>query len=338
MRKPLMLLIMLAMIIAFASTAMAGGVNLKLASFMAPNHVQHKEVIEPWAKEIAKASGVDFKVTIFAAGALGKPPEHYDMAAKGIADLSFPILAYSPGRFRLSSVFELPFMFTTAQETSAALWKVYEKYLKDEFKDVKVLWLFQHGPAHIFTTKKQIETLGDMQGLKMRCTNPFANGALKVVGAVPVFMPVPEVYPALERGVIDGTTISYEGLVAFKQEDVTKYACEVTLYSLNMAIVMNKKKFDALPEAVKKAIEANSGLVMSQKAGKAFDLAETKAKAIAVKKGMKANTLPMEELVMWKTESQAVWEEWAQDMEAKGLPGKAVLTEAMSLLGHRKAK
>jgi len=77
---------------------------------------------------------------------------------------------------------------------------------------------------------------------------------------------------------------------------------------------------------------------MSQKAGKAFDLAETKAKAIAVKKGMKANTLPLEELVMWKSESQAVWDKWAQDMEAKGLPGKAVLVEAMNLLGHRKAK
>ena len=41
---------------------------------------------------------------------------------------------------------------------------------------------------------------------------------------------------------------------------------------------------------------------------------------------------------MWKTESQAVWDKWAQDMEAKGLPGKAVLAEAMNLLGHRKAK
>jgi TRAP-type C4-dicarboxylate transport system substrate-binding protein len=338
MRKSLLFLLLPVLVLAFASTASAESVNLKLASFMAPNHVQHKEVIEPWAKEIAKASGVDFKVTIFAAGALGKPPEHYDMAAKGIADLSFPILAYSPGRFRLSSVFELPFMFTTAEQTSGALWKVYEKYSKDEFKDVKVLWLFQHGPAHIFTTKKQIKTLGDMKGLKMRCTNPFANGALNVVGAVPVFMPVPEVYPALERGVIDGTTISYEGLVAFKQEGVTKYACEVTLYSLNMAIVMNKKKFDSLPEAVKKAIDANSGLVMSQKAGKAFDVAEITAKKIAVKKGMKANTLSPEELVMWKSESQAVWDKWAADMEAKGLPGKAVLAEAMTLLGHRKAK
>jgi TRAP-type C4-dicarboxylate transport system substrate-binding protein len=338
MRKALWFLILSVLILVFASTAPAESVNLKLASFMAPNHVQHKEVIEPWAKAIAKASGVDFKVTIFAAGALGKPPEHYDMAAKGIADMSFPILAYSPGRFRLSSVFELPFMFTTAEQTSAALWKVYEKYLKDEFKDVKVLWLFQHGPAHIFTTKKQIKTLGDMKGLKMRCTNPFANGALKVVGAVPVFMPVPEVYPALERGVIDGTTISYEGLVAFKQEGVTHYAAEVTLYSLNMAIVMNKKKFDSLPAAVKKAIEANSGLAMSQKAGRAFDLAETKAKAFAVKKGMKAGTLPMEELAMWRSESQAVWDKWAQDMEAKGLPGKAVLAEAMNLLGHRKTK
>ncbi|KMY68592.1 hypothetical protein AAU61_02845 [Desulfocarbo indianensis] len=338
MRKCFFVFVFAAAVAAMASMAAAAEINLKLASFMAPNHVQHKQVIEPWAREIAKASGHDFKVTIFSSGALGKPPEHYDMAAKGIADLSFPILSYAPGRFLLSSVFELPFMFTTAEETSAALWKVYEKYLGDEFKDVKVLWLFQHGPAHVFTVKKQVNTLGDMKGLKMRCTNPFANGALTIVGAVPVFMPVPEVYPALERGVIDGTTISYEGLVAFKQEDVTHFATEVTLYSLNMAIVMNQKKFDSLPPEVKKAIEAHSGLAMSRRAGKAFDQAELVAKEKAVEKGMRVATLSMEERLMWKTETQALWDKWAQDMEAKGLPGKAVLNEAMLLLGHSKAK
>lgn len=334
--KKIAALLSVALLICLLSTvSSAETINLKLASFMAPNHVQHKMVIEPWAKKIAEVSGVDFKVTIFPSAALGKPQEHYDMAAKGIADMSFPILAYSPGRFKLSAVFELPFMFTTAEATSAALWQVYEKFLQDEYKDVKVLWLFQHGPAHIFTTKKPVNSLADLKGLKVRCTNPFAHQALTIAGATPVFMPVPEVYPALERGVIDGTTISYEGLVAFKQEDVTNFSTEVTLYSLNMAILMSKKTWDKLPPAVKKAIEANSGLEMSRAAGKAFDVAEEIAKKKAVQKGMKVRALPKADLDKWRTETHQVWTKWAADMEAKGLPGKAVLAEAMRLLGHK---
>ena len=313
-------------------------ITLKVASFMAPNHVQHKKVIEPWGKKLSELTGGKVKVVIFPASALGKPPEHYDLAAKGIADLSFPILAYSPGRFKLTSVFELPFMNTTAEATSVALWKVYEKYLKDEFKDAKVLWLFQHGPSNIFTTKKPVKHLSDLKGMKIRCSNPFVNESFKTIGATPVFMPVPSVYTALERGVIDGTAISYEGLVAFKQEDVTKYATDVHLYALNMAIVMNKKKYNSLPPDVKKAIDETTGLEMCRLAGKMFDEVELLNKEKSVKKGMKVFQLPEAEHTAWKKDSQKTWNQWAQAMEKKGLPGEEVLNMAVELLGHKRSE
>ena len=335
MKRCLILVMAMALSAGLCGGAWAGTINLKLASFMAPNHVQHKQVIEPWAKKLSEMTGGKVKVTIFPASSLGKPPEHYDLAAKGIADIAFPILSYNPGRFNLTSVFELPFMFTTSEQVSVALWKVYEKYLQKEFKDVKVLWLFQHGPAQIFTTKKPVKTLADLNGMKIRCSNPFVNQSFTMLGATPVFMPVPSVYTALERGVIDGTAISYEGLVAFKQDDVVKYATTCTLYSLNMAIVMNKRKFDSLPPDVKKAIDETTGLAMCRKAGKAFDDAEIIDKKKAVAKGVQVLELPPAELAKWKEDSRKIWQQWAKDMNAKGLPGTAVLDMAKSLLGHK---
>jgi len=320
--------------LAGAGGAAAKTIELKLASFMAPTQVQHTQVLEPWAKKINEQTNGQVKVTIFAASALGKPQEHFDMAVKGIADISFPILSYSPGRFKLSTVLELPFMMTTSEAISAALWQIYEKYCQDEFKDVKVLWLFQHGSSQLFTVKKPVKTLADLDGMKIRCTNPLVNKSITMMGASPVFMPVPEVYTALERGVLDGTTISYEGLVAFKQAEVVKYATTLDMYALNMAIVMNKKKWESLPEDVKKVFNDNSGLSMSRLAGKVFDQAEAANMAVAKSKGVEVVEMEPAELAKWKKQSRAIWLEWAKDMDAQGLAGTAVLKEAVKLLGH----
>ncbi|MCA1905794.1 MAG: TRAP transporter substrate-binding protein [Desulfarculus sp.] len=324
----------LGMTLAGAGGAMAKTIELKLASFMAPTQVQHTKVLEPWAKKINEQTNGQVKITVFAASALGKPQEHYDMAAKGIADISFPILSYSPGRFKLSTVLELPFMMTTSEAISAALWQIYEKFCQDEFKDVKVLWLFQHGSSQLFTVKKPVKTLADLNGMKVRCTNPLVNKSITMMGASPVFMPVPEVYAALERGVLDGTTISYEGLVAFKQDEVVKYATTLDMYALNMAIVMNKKKWESLPEDVKKVFDENSGLSMSRLAGKVFDEAEAENMAKAKAKGVEVVQMEPAELAKWKQQSRTIWLEWAKEMDAQGLAGTAVLNEAIALMGH----
>ena len=116
-------------------------------------------VIEPWVKKIGELTGGRVKMNLFPGQALGKAKDQYEMTAKGICDIALAIPAYTPGRFQLSSVFMLPFMVTTAEATSVAFWKTYEKYLTDEFKDVKVLWHYVHAAGQIFTRKKPFKAL-----------------------------------------------------------------------------------------------------------------------------------------------------------------------------------
>lgn len=308
-------------------------ITLNLATFMHSDHVQIQKVLEPWAEKIKKITGGELEIRVIPGAAMGKPEDHYGLAANGMSDISYATLAYSKDRFGLSSVFELPFMTTSAEKMSGALWKVYEKYLGDEFNDVKVLWLFCQSPAHIFTTKKPVNSLSDLNAMGIRVNKPkyIQKSLLKLT--TPFFMSIPPAYRLLDSGAVDGIGASFESLYNLKQHELVKYGVLCSLYTLNMAIVMNKTKFESLPPHLKKVIEENIGLEMAKKAGRAYDEAEPIFKEKVLKSGVLVNALPAADLAKWQEEAKKVRPEWVADMEAKGYPGSEVLKMAVSLLG-----
>ena len=122
----------------FVERSNAETINLKVSSPWPPKHPQHTMLMEPWGKKISELTGGRVKMQLFPGQALGKAKDQYEMAAKGICDIALTRPAYTPGRFQLGSVFWLPFMVTSAEATSVALCKTYEKYFTAEFKDVKL--------------------------------------------------------------------------------------------------------------------------------------------------------------------------------------------------------
>jgi TRAP-type C4-dicarboxylate transport system substrate-binding protein len=317
----------------FIETSAAKTINLKFSSPWPPKHPQHTMLIKQWGDKLNKLTGGRLKITLFPGQALGKAADHYDMAVKGVCDIALTNPMYTPARFQLTSVFWLPFMVTTAEETSVALWKTYDRYFRDEYKEVKVLWLYVHAPGQIFTRKKAIKTLEDLKGMKIRATNPYIQETLKLLGASPVFIPVPEVYNALDRGVVDGTAMPFEGLWVFKQQEVVDYGMICNLYTMTFPIVMNKAKWESLPTDIKKIMEDNIGLETSRKAGIVYDRTEASMKKKVLESGVKVNELPMEDQAKMQLAGREIREAWAKQAEAKGLPGNAVLNYVQTLLG-----
>ncbi|SHO44082.1 TRAP transporter substrate-binding protein [Desulfopila aestuarii] len=304
-------------------------------TFSSPFPVQQVitgKVIKPWIEEIEKASGGEVKIKLFPAGALGKAPEQFDLAEKGIADMSYHLADYTPGRFPLTSVFSLPFMPPTGQKVSEAMWKTFEKEPKyqEEYSKVKVLALFGHAGGHFHTVKTPIRSMADFKGMKMRTANPAISKALTLWGAVPVAQPITETYQSLQLGVLDGSALPYEGIVVFKLNEVTKFTTLADLYTMPMMIVMNKKTWDSLPKNVQELIDNTTGLKMSAAAGKAFDDAEKPFREISMKKGIEEIALDPSELAKMQDITMPLRDEWAMEMEEKGLPGKEVLKTALS--------
>jgi len=314
--------------------AAAKTIELKFAHAFSPKHTMQVKVFEPWAEKISKETNGQVKVTFFPGGALGKTPDHYDLAEKGIADMIYILHDYTPGRFPMTEVFSLPFMTPTATKTSRAMWKTYEKFpeFRKEYDRVKVLALFCHPGGDFHTVKKPIRTIEDFKGMKIRTANPYVTEALKIFGAVPVTTPVTETYTALERGVVDGTVVPWEGLGIFKLDDLTKYATIADCYTMTMMVVMNKNKWESLPPDVQKVIDQNSGMALSVWCGKVYDETDEPFKQQALKKGIEVIEFSPADMEKLKDLTLPLRDQWVKNMEAKGLPGKAVLETVLQYL------
>jgi TRAP-type C4-dicarboxylate transport system substrate-binding protein len=321
------LLVFSLLLVAGPATSLAKTIELKFAHPYPAMHAQHKGVLVPWAKKVEEACGGAVKIKFIPGGALGKPGQAYAMVEKNVADIGWDIADYSPGRFPLTTVIELPFMVKTAEKASVALWKTYEQFpeFQKEYADTKLLMLSAHAPGFFATVKKPVKSLADLNGLKIKTASSFTTEALQLFGAVPVTQPVTETYTSLERGVLDGVVMPFDGIVIFKLNELLKYYTPADFYSMVFWVAMNKKKFESLPDNVKKAIDENSGLPFSRAHGKSFDESYATMKQICIKTGMQEVTFPDAEMQKLIEKTTPLKDKWVKEMEAKGLPGKAVL-------------
>lgn len=314
--------------------AEAKTITLKFATFFSPKMNLQVDVWEPLAEKIKEQSNGRLQIKMYPGGALGKPGDHYSIAEMGMADISYILHDYSPGRFPVTTVFELPFMATTATATSMAMWKTFEEspVLQKEYSKVKVLGLFCHPPGHFNTTKKPIRSIGDLKGLKMRTVSPAVTDALKIFNAIPVDMPITETYTSLERGVVDGTAIDWVGFQVFKFGDLIKYTTETDFYVVTMAVVMNKRKYDKLPDDLKKILDENTGLALSKACGESYDRLKGPFKAKAIEQGVEIIQLPETEKDKLREQTMVQRKKWVETINAKGLPGQKVLNTALKNL------
>jgi TRAP-type transport system periplasmic protein len=330
-KRPAYLFVVALLALALAAAPAAGQgttpIELKFSSWVSTVHGHHTGVMVPWAKMLEEKSGGRLKVTIYPGSTLGKAPDHFDMVKNGIADVGFTTPGYTPGRFPLISVTELPLLFKTSKGGSLAVMSIFDKYFKQEFKDVKVLWFWVHPPGHFHLAKKPVKVLEDLAGLKIRAATPILTNMVKALGAVPVSITAPETYSALERGVVDGTIFPWEAISSFKIAEVLKHHAEVNLYVAPLFTMMNLKKYESLPPDLRKIIDDHSGSWAAEFNGKVWDANELVGIEAIKKAGGTIYKVPAEERQRWAAKLKPVEEEWLKSMEARGLPGKQLLND-----------
>ena len=183
---------------AFAPLASAQEVTLKVHFFLPATSFANTLFIQPWCERIAKESNQRMKCQTYPSMQLGgTPPQLFEQARDGVADVVWTLPGYTAGRYPSVEVFELPFMMQNPEGTSKALWDYVEKYAPAEFKDVKPLAFHVHGDGVFHMTNKPVRTAADLKGLKLRAPTRMTNKFMALLGATPVSMPVPQVGDAL---------------------------------------------------------------------------------------------------------------------------------------------
>ncbi|WP_299566261.1 TRAP transporter substrate-binding protein [uncultured Sulfitobacter sp.] len=319
-----------------AVPAVAQDVTLRMHQFLPDQANVPKLILYPWADRVEAASDGRIKIERYPSMQLGgTPPELMDQAIDGVADIVWTVVGYTPGRYPSTEVFELPFMTTNARAASSAFWQMFEKNMKDtEFKDVKILGTWVHGPG-VLHTSNPVTTPADMQGLKIRGGSRLANVLLEKVGATPVGMPVPAIPEALSKGVVDGTTVPWEVTGSLKVSELVRNHTEFegsSLYTLTFVLAMNKDRFDSLDPELQKVIEDNSGLEFSILAGGTQADADGPERQVAVDAGNNIILLSDADVQTWKDASRPVYDDWLADMQSEGIDGQALIDEARALM------
>lgn len=322
---PLALALVLTLTGLLAGAAAAQPIELKFSSWVSTGHGHHVAVMAPWAKMVEEKSGGRLKVTIYPGATLGKPADHFDLVKNGIADLGFATPGYTPGRFPRISVAELPLLFKTARGGSQAVWSLFDRYFKDEFAGVKMLWIWVHPPGQFHLAKKPVRTLDDLAGLKVRAATPMTAAMIKALGATPVNLAAPETYSALERGVVDGTIFPWEAIAGFKLAEVIRHHAVVNLYVAPLFTMMNQKRYDSLPPDLRRVIDDLSGAWGAEFTGAAWDRNEQHGVDAARKAGATIYAVPAEERQRWAARLRPVEDEWITGLEGKGHPARQLL-------------
>jgi TRAP-type transport system periplasmic protein len=315
-----------AVLLALASApgTCAKTVTLNYSIFFPATHA-HTLLATEWGKEVEKRTNGAVKVSVFPGGTLTPADQCYDGVVKGISDVGMSVVSYTMGRFPLTEVIDLPLGYTSGVQASRLANAYFEKFKPKEFDTVKMMYMHAYGPGIVHTANKPVKVMADLKGIKIRCSGTSA----KVVAALdgtPVAMPQPEVYDALQKGIVGGVVCPIEALIGFKLSEVTKFTTlnYGSAYSLAFFVAMNKKKWDSLPKNVQETIEKiNQEWI--DKTGRTWDRIDKEAKAFGLSHGHEFIPLSKEEDARWAKAVQPIMADYVSAMKAKGLPGQDAL-------------
>ena len=330
---------------AVAATAVMGcgvvraqEVVLKVEHFLGPQSTAQQQLLGPWCEKIGKESGGKLKCQIYPAMQLGgSPPQLFDHAKDGVADIIWTVPTYQAGRFVKSEVFELPFIVRSAETGSPALWEYIQKNSLDEFKGTKLILAHVHDGAVLHFASKDVKTLEDLKGQKVRAPTRIGTRVLTSLGAVPVQMPAPQVPEALAKNVIDGLSFPWEVVPGLKIQEIAKTHTETPpgqpyMSNTIFVVAMNQAKYDGLPPDLKKVIDANSGIDASKWAGQIWDGTVAPARKLAIERKNTINVLTPAEFARWRKAADSVEYDWFTEVAAKGGNGPALLDDAKALI------
>jgi TRAP-type C4-dicarboxylate transport system substrate-binding protein len=226
------------------STGETKTVELVMGHPFSAQHPISQQILIPLAKELEEKSGGRIKLTIHPGGSVTSAATVREDVVSGAIDIGWTLQGYTPGKYPITDVIELPFMFDSTLQASYVLWNLYQRSpeFQQEYGDVKVLGLWVTDPGE-FLTKKPVKKPEDLKGMRIRFAGPAQEAMIKKFGGTPVGMPMPDVYDALQRGIIDGVANGPSVIESYKLNEVIKYATRGlnSFYSAQV-IFMNKDK------------------------------------------------------------------------------------------------
>lgn len=319
------------------SNQASASTELTFSSWLPSRHPIMLYAFEPWIADIEKVTAGRVKVRLLRRP-LGTPSAHFDLAAEGVADITYGLHSFTTdNRFERSRVGQFSFLGEDAEATSAAFWTVYSEQLdaQSEHAGTHVLSLFVHGPGLLHNTVRPLKNVRDLSGLKLRVPGGYVADLLKDLGVTTLFMSSGEVYERLSRGVIDGAAFTYEALTAFNLTQSIKYVTRIPggVYNTTWFVVINETAWNALSEEDKIAINQISGEHFARRVGAAWNRADAASLAEINAAKIEIADASLELMSAIKEIADSYEDKWIETLHQSGFDGKQALETLRQMTG-----
>ena len=327
-----------ALAIGVGSAADAQEFTFKLHHLLGAKAPAHTRMLAPWAAQVEENAGGRVKIEIYPAMTLGgRPPELINQVRDGVVDIVWTVNGYTPGLFPRTEVMELPTVYRNDPvAANLALYDLFESDLRQEYQGVEVMFLHVHAGQALHMRDKLVRSPADLAGVKLRIPTRTGAWIIDSLGATPVSMPVPDLPQALQKGVVEGALIPWEIIPPLKIQDQTQYQIEgadmVRLGTTTFQVSMNKDRWEGLPADIQKAFRDASGPDWWAEVGRVWRATDDFGIDFAVKAGNEHIVLTEAETKAFEDAMAPVVDRWIEEVDAKGIDGKALVEKARSLV------
>ena len=308
-------------------------VTLVLTSHEPPMSWVPTGAFMPWIAKVEEATGGAVKIEPHWGAELAEANQTYDAVIKGIADIGTPIMNELPNRFPLMTVTEMNSYDVKCYKRSLAVAEMIKTHpeMQAEYKDTKLLWIMQASMGYFATTKKPLRTLEDCQGVKMLGVGEWIAAREKALGMIPTQMAPMDMMPALQKGVLDGSTVMPFLLRDFQMGAFLKYLTDVSCSLSSWAAVMNLDTWNNLPADIQKTIEDVSLEHQNKIDDLYWAMVEERIGSAPSEFGIEIISLSEQEVARWVNAEAGVREDFVKSLEARGLPGQKLMEDYMAL-------
>jgi len=312
-----------------SASASADEVPLKFTTLANPDFSGNTQVLAPWTEKVnAEGKGL-LKIEPIYGLAVANHGNYYDRLINDVVQISFGTTSSVSGKFRKTNVVGLPFLTDKAETAGVSLWRLYKTGLLDDEWDQVVplmLFVFPQTGLHYRTEPKTIENLN---GLKVIAVGKVLGDVTTTLGGAPVTTPIFEMYPSLQRGIADLAMINYSSFEPYKLAEVTHFHLETNLGTTPGMIAMNRARYNALPEAARKVLDANATEKDTRVYGQYWDRGqEYGRKLVSDPAQHKIVKLPDAIAETWHKKMAFIADDWARDTPN----GAAVLAKYKELV------
>jgi len=294
-------------------------ITLNIADHLNQGHLVYDTVLDTFIPELEKSGKI--KVEYFPGQQLGKTEDMFDLVLSGVAHIGYVYAGVVEGHIPLTTVFSLPGEFENATEAKEVYQELVNGVLASEYDKLGIvpIAVTATDPYQFFTVDKQVKLPEDLAGLKLRTVGGTADEVLVNLGVSVVSMTPAELYEALQRGVLDGTTYSFATAMSHHLEEVTKYATDgVQLGNGALFYFMSKEKFESFSPEIQQII-LEAGAKFSDAVAQRYDEVTKQNQQKYAEAGGTIYTLTEEDKKAWEEALASAAELWIQKMESKGI-------------------